>query len=159
MKYKVRFADKEDYKVINEIIREVHDLHVKNRPDVYNETDKPLSEEEFKEILEDDRYKMFLVQERESKEVVAFSLIQIVEPRNIPILTPVKTALIDTFCVKEKYRKRGIGKFLFQHIISFAKKEGVNTLQLVVWEFNKGAIKFYEALGMKKRNISMELAL
>ena len=138
MKYKVRFAEKEDYKVINEIIREVHDLHVKNRPDVYNETDKPLSEEEFKEILEDDRYKMFLVQERESKEVVAF---------------------IDTFCVKEKYRKRGIGKFLFQHIISFAKKEGVNTLQLVVWEFNKGAIKFYEALGMKKRNISMELAL
>ena len=151
MKYKIRFADKEDYKVINEIIREVHDLHVKNRPDVYNETDKPLSEEEFKEILEDDRYKMFLVQERESKEVVAFSLIQIVGPRNIPILTPVKTALIDTFCVKEKYRKRGIGKF--------AKKEGVNTLQLVVWEFNKGAIKFYEALGMKKRNISMELAL
>lgn len=159
MKYKIRFADKEDYKVINEIIREVHDLYVKNRPDVYNETDKPLSEEEFKEILEDDRYKMFLVQERESKEVVAFSLIQIVGPRNIPILTPVKTALIDTFCVKEKYRKRGIGKFLFQHIISFAQKEGVNTLQLVVWEFNKGAIKFYEALGMKKRNISMELAL
>ncbi|XZM34614.1 hypothetical protein ACSXAY_06050 [Clostridium perfringens] len=39
------------------------------------------------------------------------------------------------------------------------KKEGVNTLQLVVWEFNKGAIKFYEALRMKKRNISMELAL
>ena len=154
MKYKIRFADKEDYKVINEIIREVHDLHVKNRPDVYNETDKPLSEEEFKEILEDDRYKMFLVQERESKEVVAFSLIQIVGSRNIPILTPVKTALIDTFCVKEQYRK-----FLFQHIISFAKKEGVNTLQLVVWEFNKGAIKFYEALGMKKRNISMELAL
>ena len=48
MKYKIRFADKEDYKVINEIIREVHDLHVKNRPDVYNETDKPLSEEEYK---------------------------------------------------------------------------------------------------------------
>ncbi|WP_341768163.1 GNAT family N-acetyltransferase [Clostridium perfringens] len=39
------------------------------------------------------------------------------------MLTPVKTALIDTFCVKEKYRKRGIGKFLFQHIISFAKKK------------------------------------
>lgn len=36
MKYKIRFADKEDYKVINEIIREVHDLYVKNRPDVYN---------------------------------------------------------------------------------------------------------------------------
>ena len=50
MKYKIRFADKEDYKVINEIIREVHDLHVKNRPDVYNETDKPLSEEEFNKL-------------------------------------------------------------------------------------------------------------
>ncbi|SQC06549.1 acetyltransferase [Clostridium perfringens] len=61
MKYKIRFADKEDYKVINEIIREVHGLHVKNRPDVYTETDKPLSEDEFKEILENDRYKMFLV--------------------------------------------------------------------------------------------------
>ncbi|WP_415314137.1 GNAT family N-acetyltransferase [Clostridium perfringens] len=53
---------------------------------------------------------------------MAFSLIQIVGPRNIQILTLVKTDLIDTFCVKEKYRKRGIGKFLFQHIISFAKK-------------------------------------
>lgn len=61
MKYKIRFADTEDYKMINEIIREVHDLHVENRQDVYNETDKSLSEEEFKEILENDRYKMFLV--------------------------------------------------------------------------------------------------
>ncbi|MDM0459173.1 GNAT family N-acetyltransferase [Clostridium perfringens] len=159
MKYKVRFADTGDYKVINEIIREVHDLHVKNRPDVYIETDKPLSEEEFKEILGDDRYKVFLVQERESKEVVAFSLIQIIGPRNIPILTPVKTALIDTFCVKENYRKSGIGKFLFEYIVSFVKKEEVNTLQLVVWEFNKEAIKFYESLGMQKRNIRMELDL
>ncbi|GAA0118214.1 N-acetyltransferase family protein [Clostridium perfringens] len=159
MKYKVRFADTEDYKVINEIIREVHDLHVKNRPDVYNETDKPLSEEEFKEILGDDRYKVFLVQERESKEVVAFSLIQIIGTRNIPILTPVKTALIDTFCVKENYRKSGIGKFLFEYIVSFVKKEEVNTLQLVVWGFNKEAIKFYESLGMQKRNIRMELDL
>ncbi|EHK2441507.1 GNAT family N-acetyltransferase [Clostridium perfringens] len=159
MKYKIRFADKEDYKVINEIIREVHDLHVKNRPDVHIETDKSLSKEEFKEILGDDRYKMFLVQERESKEVVAFSLIQIIGPRNITILTPVKTALIDIFCVKENYRKSGIGKFLFEYIVSFVKKEEVNTLQLVVWEFNKEAIKFYESLGMQKRNISMELAL
>lgn len=55
--------------MINEIIREVHDLHVKNRPDVYNETDKPLSEEEFKEILEDDRYKMFLVQKEKVKRL------------------------------------------------------------------------------------------
>ncbi|MDZ5129772.1 GNAT family N-acetyltransferase [Clostridium perfringens] len=159
MKYKIRLANIEDYNVINEIIREVHDLHVKNRPDVYTETDKPLLEEEFKEILGDDRYKVFLVQERESKEVVAFSLIQIIGPRNITILTPVKTALIDTFCVKENYRKRGIGKFLFEYIVSFAKKEEVNTLKLVVWEFNKEAIKFYESLGMKKRNIRMELDL
>ena len=34
MKYKIRFADTEDYKMINEIIREVHDLHVENRQDV-----------------------------------------------------------------------------------------------------------------------------
>ncbi|MGL4850574.1 MAG: GNAT family N-acetyltransferase, partial [Clostridium sp.] len=55
--------------------------------------------------------------------------------------------------------KQGLGKMLFNHIIEDAKKNESDLIQLVVWDFNKDAIKFYKALGMTNRNIRMELQL
>jgi len=48
---------------------------------------------------------------------------------------------------------------LFEHVVNYAKAETASSLQLVVWEFNSAAIKFYEALGMTTRNRRLELNL
>jgi len=67
-----------------------------------------------------------------------------------------KNIEIDDLCVNEKYREKGIGKKLFEEIVIFGKENGVKCIELMVWEFNQDAIKFYESMGMKIRIKRME---
>ncbi|HAK43836.1 MAG TPA: hypothetical protein DCM59_15455 [Clostridium sp.] len=48
-----------------------------------------------------------------------------------------------------------MGRSLFEYIVDYAKTEG----ELIVWEFNKDAIKFYGSMGISVRNRRMELNL
>ena len=159
MNLKIREGIAKDYIDIRNLVIEVHNLHVKNRPDVYLDVDNPFEKERFEDLLNDNTSKLFVVEDVDSGELVAYSIVQIMTSRNISILKPSKFAYIDDFCVKSTYQKNGIGKLLFNYTVDYAKKEGASSLQLIVWEFNESAIKFYEALGMSTRNRRMELDL
>lgn len=52
--------------------------------------------------------------------------------------------------VKKKYRKLGIGSFLFKKIIDYAKSNGIKKLTLEVNENNVSAIHLYEKFGFKQ---------
>jgi len=67
-----------------------------------------------------------------------------------------KNIEIDDLCVDEKYRKKGIGKRLFEEVKTYSKENGINFIELMVWEFNENARKFYENMGMKIRINRME---
>lgn len=56
---------------------------------------------------------------------------------------------IEDICVDENYQKRGIGKKLYSQIVELAKEKKIDNIELMVWGFNKKAIKFYENLGMR----------
>ncbi|WP_026487432.1 GNAT family N-acetyltransferase [Caldanaerobius polysaccharolyticus] len=155
----IREAISDDYYDINNLAREVHKLHVKNRPDVFMDMDNPLLKEHFDDLLHTDNAKLFVVENTNNKELVAYSMIKIMVTQSIPVLVPKRFAFIDEFCVKSSYRNKGIGRLLFQHIVNYAKSERVSSLQLAVWEFNKDAIKFYETMGMTTRYRRMELNL
>ncbi|MDP4134176.1 MAG: GNAT family N-acetyltransferase [Bacillota bacterium] len=157
MNLKIREAIANDYISISNLVKEVHNLHVKNRPDVYLKVDNPFQKEQFEDLLNSNNTKIFVVEDTNSKELMAYSIVQIMISRNIQILIPSQSAYIDDFCVKSSYQKKGIGKLLFEYILDYAKAKGASTVQLTVWEFNKNAIKFYESLGMSTRNRRMEL--
>ena len=157
MKLKIREAVLSDYIDVSKLVLEVHKLHVKNRPDVYVDTNTPLEKEYFIELLSANDTKLFVVEDTNNEELVAYSIVKIIAPRSIQILIPSKVAFIDDFCVKANYKQKGIGKKLFNHIVEYVKSEECSSLQLVVWEFNKDAISFYEKLGMVTRNRRMEL--
>jgi len=159
MDFKVREAVANDYIEINNLVVEVHNLHVKNRADVYIDVDTPLMREHFDDLLTATDTKLFVVEDTSNKDLVAYSILKIMTPRSIQIIVSSRFAYIDDFCVKSNHQKNGIGRFLFQHIVDYSKTEGASSLQLVVWEFNKDAIKFYETLGMSTRNRRMELKL
>jgi ribosomal protein S18 acetylase RimI-like enzyme len=159
MDLKVREAIANDYTVINNLVVEVHNLHVENREDVYVNVDTPLMREHFDDLLSSNDTKLFVVENTSNKDLVAYSIVKIMSPRSIQILAPSRFAYIDDFCVKSSHQKNGIGRFLFQYIVDYSKIEGASSLQLAVWEFNKDAIKFYETLGMSTRNRRMELNL
>jgi ribosomal protein S18 acetylase RimI-like enzyme len=159
MNLKIRKAIENDYIDISNLARDVHKLHVKNRPDIYLEVDNPLMKDRFEDLLNSNNTKLFVVEDIYNNELIAYSIVQIMNQRNIQLLVPSKFVYIDDFCVKSNHQKTGIGKSLFNHIVEYAKSEGVSSIQLTVSEFNKNAIKFYKTLGMSTRNRKMELNL
>jgi GNAT superfamily N-acetyltransferase len=61
--------------------------------------------------------------------------------------------------VDQDYRRKGIGRMLFNYLVDFAKNFGANVLELDVWEFNKEAFRFYEEMGMETVTRKMERKL
>ncbi|MCB1176419.1 MAG: GNAT family N-acetyltransferase [Leptospiraceae bacterium] len=49
--------------------------------------------------------------------------------------------------VKEEFRKLGVGKALFQELVSFCKLNNIIKLEWTVSSWNHKAMDFYEALG------------
>lgn len=158
MNFAVREAVHEDFAEVNKLIYEVHQLHRKNRPDVYLDLENPLKREEFDTLLSSGNTKLFVVQNEDSKEIVAYSQLQIMKTQN-PIYIPKTYVYIDGFCVKSSCKRSGVGKLLFRFVVEYAKAQNAASLQLTVWEFNQDAIRFYEAMGMSTRNRHMELGL
>lgn len=74
-------------------------------------------------------------------------------------MTEIKMAFMDALYVDENFRSSGVGKNLFLETERIAKENGAKRLDLTVWNFNKGAIKFYESLGMVVQRYTFEKTL
>lgn len=159
MNLKVREAIANDYIDISSLVLEVHNLHVKNRPDVFLEADNPFLKEQFENLLNSNDTKLIVVENIDNKDLVAYCIVKIMATSCLPILIQSRFACIDNFCIKDSCKRNGIGKLLFKHIVDYAKSQGASSLQLSVWEFNQDAINFYETMGMSMRNRKMELNL
>ena len=70
-----------------------------------------------------------------------------------------KTVCLDNIYVLPKYRRRGIAAKLFEKVESWAKEQGAIRLDLHTWDFNKGAIAMYEAMGMTPQRYVFEKRL
>lgn len=70
-----------------------------------------------------------------------------------------KIVEIDTMGVSHKYRSKGIGKQLIKQFIIWAKNNGFTSLYVNAYIANKRAIKFYQSLGMKPIDMSLEMQI
>lgn len=62
MNLKIREGNENDYIAISNLVKEVHDLHVINRPDVYLDVDNPFEKEQFKELFSSNNTSLFVVE-------------------------------------------------------------------------------------------------
>ena len=149
----IRKAGIDDFEQIHRIVMQVHNLHLKNRRDIYKDVN-PLTIDEFKEDITSDN-KLYLVAESNENVVgICFSTIKIITDNRI--LNDKKIVYIENICVDVNERKKGIGKMLYNETIKIAKNIKANSIELMVWKFNEEAINFYKNLGMEIKNISFE---
>lgn len=153
----MRNAKFSDFNDVNNLMLELHNLHVKNRNDVFKATDSPMKEEYFKDLLNNKDVKLFVIENLENSEIVGYSNLKLMNTPNIDIVVKSKYIYIDDFCIKQAYKRKGIGKKLFNFILEYAKQQCVESVQLNVWSFNEDAIEFYNFMGMKERNVRMEM--
>ena len=72
---------------------------------------------------------------------------------------PRRELYIDDLCVDENRRGQGIASKLYHHVMDYAKNCGCKAVTLNVWCGNDNAMHFYDKMGMRPRNITMEAPL
>ena len=153
----VRFAEKQDLDRVNELRRQVNDIHVAGKPDVF----KPGFSKELQKYLyqfQKDADCRIVVAEQEG-EICGFALLRhIKRPENLMKLKQ-DYLEIDEFGVDEAYRRQGIASEMIAFIRDYAKKNHIHRIELNMWEFNKDALAFYEAVGFATYRRYMELFL
>jgi shikimate dehydrogenase len=72
---------------------------------------------------------------------------------------PLERLWIHHISVEPNFQRQGIGKALIDAAKSYARSQGIRTLALSVWAFNRVAIRFFEAQGFVMYNHRMWLQL
>ncbi|MFC1682714.1 GNAT family N-acetyltransferase [Candidatus Zixiibacteriota bacterium] len=146
MEYTVRKAAGEDYRGLCAVLREIESLHQRKLPDVFLEHPKPIWPEQFVlDTLSEDNAELFIAES--DGRIVGFLRVMIRQTPEFPFLVPRRYAFIDTIVVTETARGCGVGKTLMRRAHQWAVDKKLNQIRLNVWEFNEGAIQFYEKLG------------
>ena len=153
----IRRACKKDINGINNLLRQVLEIHHQGRPDIFKSGGKKYTDEELFSIIADDTRPIFVAVEEGVVIGYAFCIFQQHKADNI--LTDIKTIYIDDLCVDESIRGKHIGTKLYNYVLSFARESGCYNVTLNVWSCNASAIKFYEKCGMKPQKIGMEVVL
>ena len=153
----IRYAMEKDIEKIEDLLSQVDMVHHNGRPDIFKIGNK-YSEKELKELL-NNKQRPILVSVNESDEVIGYCFGIFQQHKDNSILTEIKTLYIDDLCVDEKFRGKGIGKELYEAVLSLAKGNGCYNLTLNVWSCNESAMRFYESMGLIPQKIGMETIL
>ena len=151
----VRFAREADLPTVNLLRREVNDLHVAGKPDVF----KPGFCDELRDHLFtiwNDPGQEIVVAEADGK-VCGFAILHHINRPENPFMFERDFLDIDEFCVDENFRRQGVASAMIRFILDFVKEKGFKRLELNMWEFNRGALAFYEAAGFKTFRRYMEI--
>ena len=153
----IRKATHNDIPRILELLSQVNDVHAEGRPDFFIKGKRKYNEEDLLKIINDDTTPVFVCEENDDIKGYAFCVIQ--DLSQCDNLRPDKSLYIDDICVDENYRRHGVGKKLYEHVLQFAKEEKCFNITLNVWSKNPGAQAFYESMGMTVQKVCMEKVL
>lgn len=148
----IRYAKTEDYSAVENIMRQVHDLHIAWRPDVYKECNPVLPQEELLDALDKG---VFVVAEADGEVVGVLSYMYRHVEANGRMTKD--TIFIDVMAVDENYRGKGIGHRLFDFVKELVKEKDLDGIELQVNARNTLAKKMYESYGFTEKSINMEL--
>lgn len=144
----------ENFDKVNKLAKQVHELHVKWRPDLFLSVDEVISKENFEEMIEAKEIFIAKIQD----EIVGYITFNIKEKNN-PSMRYRKQLKIEAICVDEKNRGKGIGTELLKHIKEFGKENNCTDLYLTVNKENENAIKVYEEFGFKVKSIAYSMQI
>ena len=142
----IREATPDDYEGLCAVFSCVDALHREALPRTFQRPEGPFrTRAYFTAIIADEDTGLFVAERGE--RIVGLVHILIRETPALPIMVPCRFAEIDAVAVLEGERRSGVGRELVERAQEWAQTRGVDRIELLVWEFNQGAIAFYEKLG------------
>lgn len=160
MEFYIREAMENDNEALIELLAEVQQLHIKNKPDFHLDVKVTFEQVYRTNIYEDPRYKVFVAVDSRNNQVVGYILLRVTDSKpQIAAQNAKKSVYIHELSVSKEYQRRNIGNQLFEAAIGYSRMIGAESIELGVWEFNQDAISFYEKMGMKTILRRMEMML
>lgn len=150
----IRQAREADKQAVNELRKQVLLVHAAGKPEFFSAS--------FSRELADHLNILFMQENAEvlvaesSGELLGFACIEFVDRPGSPYRMPVRYCHVIEFGVDERHRRQGIGRALFGAIRERAENRGFSRIELDMWEFNEGALRFYESLGFRTYRRYME---
>ena len=151
----IRFAREDDLAQINELRRQVNELHAAGKPEIF----RPCFSDEMRDYLYEirsDAAWQIIAAEADGAVLGYATLHHIQRPEN-PVMRPRDYLEIDEFGVDEAFRRRGIASAMIAFIRAYAREKGFSRIELNMWEFNRDALAFYEAVGFSTYRRQMEM--
>ena len=153
----IRLAEPKDIPRVIDLLRQVGQVHHELRPDLFRAGAQKYDEAALQELLKDPTRPIFAAIVEGTLMGYCFCIHQVTKDN--PVLCDRKNLYIDDLCVDEACRGQGIATALYRYALECAQHLGAHSLTLNVWCGNESAMRFYEKMGMKPRNIMMETKL
>ena len=150
----VRYATRDELERVNELRKIVNEVHCNGRPDIFKGGFCKELQEFIYTLWENDNSDVIVVI-REGK-ICGFACVDYVEKPESPYNLARRFYHINEFGVDENYRRQGVATELFDFIKKEATAKNFDKVELDMWEFNDGALKFYESVGFKTFRRFME---
>ena len=136
------------------IALQVHECHVKWRPDIFVHTDYIFDIEELQYLIDEERIFVYKLDNLIVGYITIFCRNSVKNGYRHS-----NEILIDAIGVLEEYRNQGIGTKLLEFIKEYAVNNGYTNIRLTVTEENEKARRLYEKVGFKVKNISYSMPL
>ena len=150
----VRFAEEKDLNIINELRKQVNDIHVEGRPDVFK-AGFGTEIRDFAKVIMNGENSDIIVVERNGV-ICGMVCVDYVNKPETPYSKARSFYHVQEIAVDVNYRRQGVAKELLEFMITDAKKRKLGKIELDVWEFNDSAIEFYRAVGFRQTRRWME---
>ncbi len=146
-----------DYEQVLEQYAAVNELHAQARPDffVHREKEESYPKEAFLENLASPA----VLQLGAFEDDRLAGIVRATLWEESGMVKGLRTVCLDDIYVLPAYRRRGIAAKLSSEVETWAKEQGAVRLELHTWDFNKGAVAMYRAMGMTPQRYVFEKKL
>jgi GNAT superfamily N-acetyltransferase len=143
-----------DIDVLTELLGEVQDLHVANRPETFRELVANEIAEMFRASLENPSAKLWVADvDGVARGYLAIVVRQI--PQG-PYSFKRTWVELDSIGVHRAYRRRGVARALVKAALAHAEGAGIREVELASWAFNQSAHEAFRKLGFVPKVVRFE---
>lgn len=153
----VRFAKEAELDRINVLRKQVNDLHVLGKPEIFKAGFSEDLQNHIHTIWSDPEQEIVVAEQDE--QLLGFAVLHRINKPENPFMKERDYLDIDEFCVDEAHRRQGVATALIAFVRAYAKDRGFSRIELNMWEFNQDALAFYESVGFTTYRRYMELTL
>ena len=147
----LELATKHDRPGVERLAKQVHEMHVAWRPDLFQMPEELYPEELYSQLIK--ARELYVA--KLNGTVVGYCWLRMRVSDAIGRI-PRKIMLIDQLCVDEALRNHGIGTQMMEEVRVLARAFGCTDLQLGVYPQNDEAVSFYQKCGFMIRSIDMQ---